>query len=219
MDAEIGKTSDKGGKFADGGSEVKGSSVRKDKYASFKALEAAEKKGEDYAIDSRHVGGSPVAIIAPHGGNIEPLTDSIANHIAGHDFSFYAFRGLKRGSPLHITSSLFDEPLCVDLVTVHERAVSIHGWGESGERVCIGGRDKQLIAALKANLAAARIKVEDAADGLGGADPQNIVNRCRSARGVQLELTMALRKNKKAIDAFTRAVRHTLKQIPQMGPR
>src|ERR1700738_2544357 len=58
-------------------------SVRKDKYPNFKALEAAEKRGEDYAIDSRRVDGSPVAIIAPHGGNIEPLTDTIANRIAG----------------------------------------------------------------------------------------------------------------------------------------
>lgn len=194
--------------------------MRKDKYASFKALEAAEKKGEDYSIESRRVVGSPVAIIAPHGGNIEPLTDSIlADHIAGQDFSFYALRGLKPGSPLHIASSLFDEPLCVDLVAVHEHALSIHGWGESGERVCIGGRDDQLIVALKANLAAARIKVDDAAGGLRGTDPQNIVNRCRSVRGVQLELTMALRKNKKTIDAFTRAVRYTLKQIPKMGPK
>lgn len=193
--------------------------MRKDKYASFKALEAAEKKGEDYAIDSRHVAGSPVVIIAPHGGNIEPLTNSIADHIAGHHFSFYAFRGLKPGSPLHIASSLFDEPLCVDLVVAHERALSIHGWGESGERVCIGGRDNQLIAALKANLAATGIKVQDAAGGLRGTDPQNIVNRCRSARGVQLELTMALRKNKKTVDAFTHAVHYTLKRILQMGPR
>lgn len=193
--------------------------MRKDKYASFKALEAAEKKGEDYAIDCRRVAGSPVAIIVPHGGNIEPLTDSIADRIAGHDFSFYAFRGLKPGSPLHIKSSLFDEPLCADLMAAHERALSIHGWGESKERVCIGGRDNQLIAVLKANLTAAGIKVQDAAGGLRGTDPQNIVNRCRSARGVQLELTMALRKNKKTIDAFTRAVRYTLKRIPQMDPR
>jgi phage replication-related protein YjqB (UPF0714/DUF867 family) len=191
--------------------------VRRDKYASFKALEAEQMNGKDYAIDYRRVIGSPIAIIAPHGGHIEPLTDSIADEIAGDDFSFYAFRALKPGSTLHITSNLFDEPLCVDLLAGHERALAIHGWAESGERVCIGGRDKQLIAALKADLTAAAISVEDAADGLRGVDSKNIVNRCASARGVQVELTMALRKNRKTIDAFTRAVRYALKRNLLMG--
>ena len=188
----------------------------KDKYASFKALEAAQRRGEDYAIDSRRVDGSLVTIIAPHGGNIEPLTDSIADRIAGRYFSFYAFRGLKRGSRLHITSSRFDEPLCEDLLAGHGRALSIHGWGETGERVCIGGRDRHLMAALKASLVAVDITVEDAVGKLRGADPKNIVNRCRSTRGVQLELTMALRKNRAKIAAFVRAVRITLKHLKQM---
>ena len=189
--------------------------MRKDKYANFKALEAAEKKDETYAIDFRRVNGSPVAIIAPHGGNIEPLTDTIADRIAGQDFSFYAFRGLEPGSPLHITSNLFDEPICEDLLSGHDRALSIHGWSEAGERVCIGGRDHYSMTALKAGLVAAGITVEDAVGRLQGADPKNIVNRCRSTRGVQLELTMALRKNRKTIDAFVCAVRVTLKELQQ----
>jgi phage replication-related protein YjqB (UPF0714/DUF867 family) len=102
---------------------------------------------------------------------------------------------------------------------VHDRALSIHGWSESGERVCIGGRDNKLVAALKAGLVAAGIRVEDAAAGLRGAEPQNIVNRCRSTRGVQLELTMGLRKNRKAIDSFVHAVRFTLKQLPQLDQK
>jgi phage replication-related protein YjqB (UPF0714/DUF867 family) len=194
--------------------------VRKDKYPNFKALEAAEKRGEDYEIVSRRVNRSPAVLIAPHGGIIEPFTHTIADSIAGQDFSFYAFRGLKPpGSRLHITSTNFDEPLCVDLVTTHERALAIHGWGESGERMCIGGRDNGLVAALTASLVTAGIKVEDATPGLGGTESHNIVNRCRSARGVQLELTMALRKNTKSIDALIRAVRCTLKQLPQPGQK
>jgi phage replication-related protein YjqB (UPF0714/DUF867 family) len=191
--------------------------MRKDKYGSFRALEAAERRGRDYDVDSRRVDGSSVVVIAPHGGSIEPLTDGIASNIAGSDFSFYAFRALNAGSGLHITSTLFDDPICVDLLSAHDRALSIHGWGASGEKVCIGGRDQELIDALKAGLAAVGVHVEDASGGLGGKDPQNIVNRCRSARGVQLELTMALRRNQKLVDAFIRAVRTTLKHLPDMG--
>jgi len=190
--------------------------VRKDTYPNFKALEAAEKRGEDYEIDSRRVSRSPLVIIAPHGGNIEPFTHSIADSIAGPEFSFYAFRGLTPpGSRLHMTSSQFDEPLCVELIAMHERALAIHGWGEAGARICIGGRDVELVAVLKADLMTAGIKVEDAGAGLGGTDSKNIVNRCRSTRGVQLELTMALRKDTKSMDAIIRAVRSTLRQLPQ----
>lgn len=194
--------------------------MRKDEYLTFKALEAAEKRGEDYEIDSRWVERSSIAIIAPHGGSIEPLTDRIASRIAAEDFSFYAFRGLTPpGSRLHITSSRFDEPLCVDLLSGHERALSIHGWGESGERICIGGRDRELVAALRVGLETAGIRVDDATAGLGGAEPQNIVNRCRSTRGVQLELTMALRKNPKSVDALIHTVRCTLQQLPQVNQK
>jgi phage replication-related protein YjqB (UPF0714/DUF867 family) len=55
-----------------------------------------------------------VAIIAPHGGKIEPGTSEIAAAIAGDDYSLYRFQGL-RDRPreeLHITSAKFDEPTC-----------------------------------------------------------------------------------------------------------
>jgi phage replication-related protein YjqB (UPF0714/DUF867 family) len=195
------------------GESTKERAVRKDEYANFKALAVAERRGEDYSTESRRAEGSSVAIIAPHGGTIEPLTDSIADRIAGRDFSFYAFRGLKSGGRLHITSTRFDDPQCVDLLSEHDRALSIHGWSESGERVCIGGRDGELVAELKAALLAAGIRVEDAVGGLRGIEPQNIVNRSRSTRGVQLELTMALRKNPERLEAFVRAVRRTLERF------
>lgn len=75
------------------------------------------------------------------------------------------------------------------------------------------------MADLKAGLAAAGIRVEDAAGGLRGIEPKNIVNRSRSTCGVQLELTMALRKNAKGIAAFVRAVRLTLKRLSEPGSK
>ena len=77
-----------------------------DKYASFKDLAACEKQGEDYDFVSRRSKTSRTVVIAPHGGHIESWTDTIADAIAGKDFSFYSFRGLKSGGRLHIKSYL-----------------------------------------------------------------------------------------------------------------
>lgn len=181
-----------------------------DKYTSFRDLEAAEVRGTDYDFESRPRQGAAVVVIAPHGGTIEPRTDKIADAIAGSDFSFYSFKALKPGSRLHIKSHLFDEPTCEQLVAGHQHVVSIHGWGEDGERLCIGGRDLELIDALKATLTAKGIDVENAEGSLRGTDPMNIINRGMTGRGVQFELTMAFRTNAAAVKRFTAAVRSVL---------
>jgi phage replication-related protein YjqB (UPF0714/DUF867 family) len=183
-----------------------------DKYRSFEDLRASETRRTDYDFASRPKRGSRAVVIAPHGGTIEPGTDKIAAAIAGKDFSFYCFRALKSNSGLHIKSHLFNAPECEQLVAAHDHVISIHGWGEDGERVCVGGLDTELIEALKARLAAAGITVEDAEDGLSATDPNNITNRGAKRRGVQFELTVALRKNKTLVDKFTKAVRSVLRE-------
>src|SRR5207253_1388114 len=75
------------------------------KYRSFAELQAAERELIDYrivAVDR----GSPVSIIAPHGGRIEPPTSAIATQLAANTFNLYAFEGLRSGREhheLHIT--------------------------------------------------------------------------------------------------------------------
>lgn len=66
-----------------------------DKYANYDDLKQHEKEGEDYVILSRE-GYSGIAVIAPHGGGIEPGTVDIADGIAGGRHSFYAFKGIKK---------------------------------------------------------------------------------------------------------------------------
>jgi hypothetical protein len=87
-----------------------------DKYASFQELERAERRGV-YRVLSRPRKAT-IAVIAPHGGKIEPGTSEIARKIAGADFSFYAFEGRKKrhNKSLHITSTRFDEPICLALI-------------------------------------------------------------------------------------------------------
>ena len=101
--------------------------VPKDWYTSFAALRAAEPPGE-YRIRA-FPRGSAKAVLAPHGGAIEPGTSEIAAAVAGEDLSLYCFEGLKGRvhSRLHITSHLFDEPECLALVAASDRVLAMHG--------------------------------------------------------------------------------------------
>lgn len=170
-----------------------------DKYSSFAELAAGEKAGVDYEIQVENR-GTPVAIIAPHGGCIEPGTSEIAASIAGDVHSFYAFEALqpavKRGS-LHITSARFDEPLALSLVGAARSVIAIHGRADDGNSmtVSVGGLDTMLRDEVVAALTAAGFAAAAVAQGnLAGRDPANICNRGVSGKGVQLELPRMLRK-------------------------
>jgi phage replication-related protein YjqB (UPF0714/DUF867 family) len=65
--------------------------VSKDKYFTFAELAAGEDPSA-YRIVSMPR-GSAVAIIAPHGGNIEPGTSELARAVAGQELSLYLFEG------------------------------------------------------------------------------------------------------------------------------
>ena len=168
-----------------------------DKYADFDALARNEVEGVDYRVVLRH--GSPTfALVAPHGGGIEPGTSELAATIARDRFSLYTFEGLKKSgnTSLHITSTRFDEASCVALVSQCETVVTVHGENRSAtaSKVFIGGRDESLAQRLEVAFAARGFSVEQHAHAvLRGLDRRNLCNRGKSARGVQLELSRALR--------------------------
>lgn len=67
-----------------------------EEYRDFAELSAAQTEGVNFRILCRPRDNS-VAVVAPHGGNIEPTTDQIAAAIAGDDFGLYCFRGHRIG--------------------------------------------------------------------------------------------------------------------------
>ena len=143
---------------------------------------------------------SPIAVIAPHGGGIEPRTSRIAEAIAASDCSLYLFNGTKShdNGDLHITSSNFDEPQAVALVAGADWVIAIHGrehGREHGEdSIYLGGLDSVLIGSLREHLEAAGFST--AMDPIHrGEDPRNICNRGRRGRGTQLEMPMQARRN------------------------
>ena len=183
-----------------------------DRYAEFKALEADNELGADYDIRFKDR-GSPVVILAPHGGTIEPETAKIAEGIAGEKFSFYAFEALKEGAfgDFHITSHLFDEPKALELVGRSSAAVAIHGRKDDGsDAVWLGGRATGLRDAIGASLRDAGFGAEPNTT-LPGVHETNICNRTRSGEGVQLELPRTLRRRlaeeKDLLEQFCVAIR------------
>jgi phage replication-related protein YjqB (UPF0714/DUF867 family) len=182
-----------------------------DKYSCFKELEAAEAVGKDFSFVARPRDGTSVAVIAPHGGGIEPFTAELAEAIAGSDFSVYCFKGLKKSGnrDLHIASHKFDEPTCLMLVATHKSVLAIHGCDEEGERCLLGGRDASLICEFANALNTVGIIAETEGHNYPGKDPNNVCNRGASGAGVQFELSMPFR-NGKQIPTFLEVVRTVL---------
>lgn len=182
-----------------------------DHYASFSELRARHREGVDFdrVLVSRPQ--SDVIVIAPHGGRLENHTDEIAQAVAGDDFSLYCFRSrLGRYTPnLHITSHRFDDPDCVSMLATHRWAVAVHGCSTAGERLFLGGRDEPLIEELARSLVQAGIRTDVTGHPYPGKHPDNIVNRTRAGMGVQVEMSMPLRRSA-AAPVVVRALRRVL---------
>jgi phage replication-related protein YjqB (UPF0714/DUF867 family) len=168
-----------------------------DRYASFEALSECERSGRDFGVRAFRRNERTV-VVAPHGGRIEPGTSEIAEAIAGEDFCFYAFEGTKprHNVRLHITSTRFDEPQCLNLVSNSERVVTVHGEDSREKVVFLGGRDADALTRLRGTLERRGFCVKIHRNPrLQGLDQLNICNRGKRRAGIQLELSRGLRRS------------------------
>lgn len=190
--------------------------LQQDKYLSFEDLAAEKIEGIDYqiiAVDR----SSPVLIMAPHGGMIEPCTSEIAISIAGSKLSLYRFEGIRRCVPhreLHITSTRFNEPIACALVEGAMTVVAVHGRMDNGDgqTVWVGGldnrrRDRIADALVHVGFAA---EIRQKGQRLAGVAKENICNRGLSKAGTQIEIPQSLRdqlgKDPQRREAFAAAV-------------
>lgn len=188
-----------------------------DTYRTFAELWLGEREGIDFrvCVTSRN---SSIAIIAPHGGWIEPGTSQIAAAMAGEAYHLYCFEGLRNRphGDLHITSHRYDEPTCVALVRACDQVIAVHGKAGAEPFVDVGGLDTRLRDRICANLVGEHFAARAVASGdLAALHPENICNRSSRRMGAQLEVTRGLRNvlvaDSHVLERFARAVRSSLR--------
>jgi phage replication-related protein YjqB (UPF0714/DUF867 family) len=167
-----------------------------DGFTGYADLARQQREGTDYRIVVRERSGSAVALLAPHGGRIEEVTSEVATAVAGEEFNLYLFEGIRPSHNyvnLHLTSHRFDEPRCLALLRRCDHVVALHGCAGEEPHVLLGGRDLALKAAIGRALRREGLEVQLEGHRFPAAHAGNICNRGRSGRGVQVEMTTALR--------------------------
>ena len=181
-----------------------------DKYRNFKVLESQESEYRIEVIDR----DSEVTIIAPHGGRIEPHTAEIAALIADTHYNLFCFHGLKQDDnyDLHITSHRFDHPRALELVSNSRYVIGVHGCTDIEPVAYVGGLDTELIEQIVTELSKLGVACDCDGERFSGIHHQNICNRGRLRRGVQLELSRGIRDSETLRKKVSSAVRSALEQ-------
>ncbi|MCM3639691.1 poly-gamma-glutamate hydrolase family protein [Priestia aryabhattai] len=168
-----------------------------DKYASMTELEANTTEGVDYNIIAVENPDEDIIALAIHGGSIEAGSTELATLIsekAGYSlFSFEAIRP-SNNTELHVTSTHYDEPTAVRMVSNNRISISVHGASGTDQLVNVGGLDFALRNAIWEELTKKGINAVIPPESIIGQEPDNIANRTTSGKAVQLEITTAMRK-------------------------
>lgn len=169
-----------------------------DKYLNFGQLQRLERSEIDYRVIVLRREFARTVIVAPHGGGIEPGTSEVALSIAADELSVALFEGIKtrRNRDLHITSTNFDEPDSIALVSESEYVITVHGERSDGKVTFIGGADIALGQCIRGSLEDSGFKTNvHKNSNLQGQSLRNICNRGLRGKGVQLELSAGLRRS------------------------
>jgi phage replication-related protein YjqB (UPF0714/DUF867 family) len=190
-------------------------------------------EGASYHVDvDASAPDMTMGVIAPHGGKIEPNTDTIALGLAAElDLPHYVFiahatdscldkygttaRSNRRA--LHITSTHFNDARAESLMRSVNRGLAIHGHG-GPNKICVGGNSSALRNAFKhyydtytkarspSHAAAVDAPSDDDCNGITGTASANISNRSAARIGLQLELSDTIRKELVASKAGDRVL-------------
>lgn len=170
--------------------------MAEDIYMNFAELKADTVAEVDYHIEATKR-NSNIIMMTPHGGGIEVGTSELVLFAANGIHSEYAFEGWRTSNnrELHITSTNFDEPICLDMVAGSEHVIAFHGYADTVKHTLIGGRDTAAKQRCYDHLTAAGFSCEIVPVGgyLAGTDPENICNKGTTGMGLQLELSTAQR--------------------------
>lgn len=177
---------------------AQGPSWPSDSLTGFADLAARFAEGRDFVVEVQRR-SSAAAVVAIHGDPIERGVSRIARQIAGGEHNLYLLEGRLPAlnyEHLHLASSRFDDPRCLELIGRCERVVTIHGCNGLAEDVLLGGLDAALKARIAAALDAAGVPCRSAGHRFPGRQPANICNRGSTGMGVQVELTDPVREGR-----------------------
>lgn len=165
------------------------------RYISFEELRLDNWQGYDYDVFVLDR-GSPLVLIAPHGGGIEPGTTEIVLAMAGNQYSCYIFNGIRaqNNHMLHLASTNFDEPQCNELIDHAQMVLAVHGCSGMDDTIYIGGLHTHFKKFLFYRLRNIGFNVQIDGNRHAGSHPRNICNRGSSGRGIQLEISLGLRR-------------------------
>lgn len=166
-----------------------------DVYNDFDDLSHHEKEKDSYEI-KRQVNNQDVLVMAIHGGSIESGTGELAQAIANKRYSFYRFEGVKQADNynLHISSLEFNEPDALNMTKDSTHTLSIHGYESEDKNTYVGGLDTTLASYVEKELKEKGFAVSAPPNQFKGKEKENIVNRNKRNKGVQLEISAAQRK-------------------------
>ncbi|MEJ9314773.1 poly-gamma-glutamate hydrolase family protein [Priestia megaterium] len=168
-----------------------------DKYPSMTALEAATTEGVDWQIVTVDNHNS-VLISGIHGGGIEVGVSEAATLVREMgDYDLFLFEGLRssNNSELHVTSTHYDEPTMVSMVTDKKQHVAIHGAAGDTAIINVGGLDIALRNTIWEELVKRGLNAQIAPNAIVGEEEDNVSNRNRRGGCCQLELTSQQRKD------------------------
>src|SRR5690349_20129265 len=123
-----------------------------DKYASMTDLlnDPANVEGVHYTLTSVDNPFSEVAVTAVHGGHIERGTSELADLIREMgNYNYFSFDVLASpASDFHVTSTHYDEPTVLNMMTRCKKVVGCHGKSGTDLTVYVGGLDAPLRNAI-----------------------------------------------------------------------
>jgi phage replication-related protein YjqB (UPF0714/DUF867 family) len=164
-------------------------------YASFSELVFKTTKDVDYRL-AVHQPSQEMALVAIHGGAVEPLTGELATAVAGDDYSRYVFEGLRPSGndALRIPVTRYDEMRLRALLERSLAALSLDGVPGEQPIVHLGGSNRALKELVSQALEAAGFATGRLVTPGGAHDPARFYNWPQRG-GLHLELTQALRQS------------------------
>ena len=186
-----------------------------DTFPSMSKLLNALSARDNYVVHADGSRGSRVKIFAPHGGCIEPGTEALALAISLDRFDYFIFSGKRKKGcfqTLHVTSTHYDEPRCLQMAQEAEVALAIHGCDGDESAIHVGGGNVGLVSNLCHYFDDQKFPAFLATGQMKGEDERNFINRSQQ-KGVQIELSVGFRKH--LFPGFPK----TVQRHPQEFPR